>query len=82
MYEDWSILNDSLYFKTGDWIGQDYQWKIEQLNLQTGEITEFRRGQSQNGGMFQLRSSPNGEWFLLLEIPQPEADLMLVENFR
>jgi serine/threonine protein kinase len=82
MYEDWFVLNDSVYFNTGTRVGQDYHWKIEELDLETGEITEFRRGQSQGPAMNQLRSSPRGEWILLLEMPQRETDIMLVEHFR
>ena len=80
-YGDWVVLNESLYFLTRESIDHTYNWKIEELDLTTREISEFRQGPS-DGLRVGLRASPGGEWFLLHETFNPEIDLMLVENFH
>jgi serine/threonine protein kinase len=81
LYGDWVVLNESLYFLTRESIDQTYHWKIDELDLGTGEISEFRRGPSE-GFRVGLRASLGGEWFLLHEASEDEIDLMLVENFH
>jgi Tol biopolymer transport system component len=81
-YWSWLVLDESLYFLTGEWVGRTYHWKIEKLDLPTGSISVFRQGYSDGTAMGEISASAGGEWFLLHESPPAEADLMLVEDFR
>ena len=80
--EAWLVLDESLFFRTGEWVGKTYHWTIEEFDLDTGERRTYREGQTAGANMGALRSSPRGEWFLLTENPLAEEDIMLVENFR
>ena len=81
-YMNWFLLEGRLYFMTGDWDGDAYLWKIEALDLGTGEISLFHEGRNEGEIVRGLAISPSGDWILTNGRSRDEADIMYVENFR
>ena len=81
-YASWFLFEDQLYFMTGKWEGDTYDWKIEVLDPRTGEISLFREGQNEGEGVRIMNISRSGEWIVARGLSREEADIMYVENFR
>jgi len=77
VFADWALRPEGVYFSS--WDGKKYA--IEFLSFQTGKVTPLYQEETPNRRWF-LTVSPDGEWFVYIEYPLRESDLMLVENFR
>jgi Tol biopolymer transport system component len=78
IWPNWDLAADGIYFLTQSGPGE---WPIERLDLETGKITPvfIHRDPRRH---YSLAVSPDGHFILFGIRPWPEADLMLVENFR
>ncbi|MEJ2147436.1 MAG: DUF5050 domain-containing protein, partial [Acidobacteriota bacterium] len=76
-FTNWAVGDRGIYFAA--YAPQDY--RIQFYDLKSGETTELYRRQ----GAFDhpgLAVSPDEKWLLFGEVPWPEAELMLAENFH
>jgi len=74
----WVLRPEGIYF-SADMTGREFL--IEFFSFQTGKSVSFCQEQNPDARGF-LTISPDGEWFVYVDGPPQESDLMLVENFR
>ncbi len=79
---NWKVAKEGIYFLSFTPVPGGEQWSIELLRTETGEVTKILSQTSSAIHNEGLTVSPDGQWILYQEIPAPEADIMLVENFR
>jgi hypothetical protein len=75
----WALAPSGIYFATSRRSVYTDVYTIQFLDLESGAATElFRR----EGSFSRLAVSPDEKWILFGEGPLPQAELMLMENFR
>jgi Tol biopolymer transport system component len=73
-----SAVEDGVYFTPG--AGRPDTGYLQFYDFASGEITTVLRGFSSNSGYCEV--SPDGRWVLTTQSPEPQSDIMLVENFQ
>jgi Tol biopolymer transport system component len=78
---NWALARSGIYFSRSPSRVRRKPWVIEYLDLDSGQVTDLLRmdGPAYRWG---LAVSPDEEWILFGQMPAPESELMMVENFR
>jgi Tol biopolymer transport system component len=79
-WEGWSLAPGGLYYSLdSDRDATVDSYAIKYLDFATGRTTAVF---GKRGSFLSMTVSPDEQWILFGEAPPPQADVMLVENFR